>query len=85
MPFKKRFTFHHSDKGKIEIIPHFEETQKLNLEHGFWWYEQRATTFQTKEEKTFAKNARKWNNICKRNRGPQDNGSSTPVVAMVER
>jgi len=83
MPFKKRFTFHHSEKGKIEIIPHFEETQKLGCEHGFWWYEQKATTFATKEEKTFNKNQRKWNNIL--NRGPQDNGSSTPVVMMVER
>jgi len=83
MPFKKRFTFHHSDKGKIEIIPHFEETQKLGLEHGFWWYEQKATTFQTKEQKTFNKNARKWNNI--NNRGSQDKRSTIPIVGNVER
>jgi len=83
LTFKKRFTFHHSEKGKIEIIPHFQETQKLGCEHGFWWYEQKATAFQSKEEKTFKKNARKWNNI--NNRGSQDNGSSTLVATMVER
>jgi len=81
--FTKPFCFFKDEKGKLEVVPKFEETQKLGLEHGFWWYEEKATTFQTKEQKTFAKNQRKWNNI--NNRGSQDSGSTTPVVAMVER
>ena len=82
-PFTKPFCFFKDQKGKLEIIPKFEETQKLNLKHGFWYYEQKQTIFKSKQEKTYGKNTRKWNNI--NNRGLQEKQSTTPVVAMIER
>lgn len=85
MPFKKPFCFHKTEKGKLEVIPHFQETQKLNLEHGFWYWEIKETKYKTKQQKTLDKNQRKWNNIVNKNRGLQDQSSSTPVVSRVER
>jgi len=54
MPFKKRFTFSHTNKGKIEIIPHFTETQKLGS-MGFGGTSKRPPHFKPKKKKPFQK------------------------------
>lgn len=64
MTFKKPFTFFQSKEGNLKVVPKWTETQKLNLEHGFWSYSIEQT--KSKYQRRLEKDTRRINNLINR-------------------
>jgi len=66
--FLKPFTFQFDNTGKTTLVPKFEETKKMGLEHGFWYYDIEVTKFKSRQEKRMAKDERRLQNLVNKNK-----------------